>query len=205
MDARAICLAVLSLGDASGYEIRKSLEAGPFSVFSEAGFGSIYPALRRMSEEGLITGQTENQEGRPDKKVYRITQKGKLALLDILEEAPAVERFRSDHLFRLYFAHLMPARTVEALIDERLTFYRDKIEHLCSRPDCGSKRPGADFVRGFGLALYEAAARYLDEHRHELLAAIAIDGELAAKAAFAAPQSGREIDAPAAVPSQAAE
>lgn len=177
MDARAICLAILSQGDASGYEIRKALEGGPFAVFSDAGFGSIYPALRRMSDEGLIEGRPEQQGGRPTKNVYRITQKGKLALLDTLAEAPEIERFRSDHLFRLFFAHLLPVRLVEGLIEERLATYRDKIEHLEAKASHSIHRPGPDFVRGFGLALYKAAARHLEEHGHELLAAIAIEGE----------------------------
>jgi DNA-binding PadR family transcriptional regulator len=195
MDARAICLAILSQGEASGYEIRKAVEEGPFAVFSDAGFGSIYPALKRMSEEGLIQGRTEQQDGRPAKIVYSITQKGKLALLDVLGEAPEAERFRSDHLFRLFFAHLMPVRAVEGLIDERLTFYRDKIAHLESKACHTGERPGPDFVRGFGLALYVAAARYLEEHGHELLAAIAIEGEMPRGA----------VAEPAAAPQQAAE
>lgn len=183
MDARAICLAVLSNGDASGYEIRKSLESGPFGSFTDAGYGSIYPALKRLSEEGMITGRQESQEGRPDKTVYSVTQKGKLALLDVLHEGASLERLHSDHLFRLYFAHLLPVRMVEALIDDRITFYRAKIEHMRAKREAEPATPGADFVCGFGLALYEAGARYLEEHRHELLAAIAIEGETAGAAA----------------------
>lgn len=178
MDSRRVCLAVLSLGDASGYEIRKSLENGPIGKFTDAGFGSIYPALRRLKEEGLIVGKQEAQESRPDKTVYTITQKGKLALLDTLAESPSVERLRSDYMVRLFFAHLLPVRTVEHLIDDRIAFYNDKISHMRDVPSCTDSYPGADFVRGFGQALYEAGARYLEDHKHELLAAIAIDGEL---------------------------
>lgn len=195
MDARAICLAVLSMGDASGYEIRKSLESGPFGSFTDAGYGSIYPALKRLSEEGMITGRQESQEGRPDKTVYSVTQKGKLALLDILHEAPSVERLTSDHLFRLFFAELLPVRMVEALIEERIAHYRTKIAQMREGRERGHGSPGADFVCGFGLALYEAGAHYLEEHKHELLAAIAIDGE--------APPAAQQPDS--ALPSQAAE
>lgn len=178
MNSRRVCLAVLSLGDASGYEIRKSLESGPIGKFTDAGFGSIYPALRRLRDEGLILGKQEAQESRPDKTVYSITQKGKLALLDALAESPGAERLRSDYMVRLFFAHLLPARTVEHLIDDRIAFYHDKIAHMRDVPSCTGSYPGADFVRGFGRALYEAGARYLEDHKHELLAAIAIDGEL---------------------------
>ena len=177
MDSRTVCLAVLSLGDASGYEIRKSLESGPIGQFTDAGFGSIYPALRRLRDEGMIEGQQQSQSGRPDKTVYHITQKGKLALHDALQEEPVEERLRSDHMFRLFFAHLLPISSIESLIDERVAHYTAKLEHINSKEPWGKERPGADFVRGFGQALYEAGARYLKEHKHELLAAIAIEGE----------------------------
>ena len=45
MDTRSICLGVLSMGEATGYEIKKLFEDGPFSHFYDAGYGSIYPAL----------------------------------------------------------------------------------------------------------------------------------------------------------------
>ena len=54
MDVRTFCLGVLSLGDATGYEIKKQAEDGPFSHFYKAGFGSIYPALARLAADGAV-------------------------------------------------------------------------------------------------------------------------------------------------------
>ena len=76
MDIKTTCLGVLMLGDASGYEIRKSFEEGPFSHFAEGGFGSIYPALTKLTKEGLVTCTAHQQEKRPAKKVYHITDAG---------------------------------------------------------------------------------------------------------------------------------
>ena len=52
MNIRTLCLGILSRGDATGYEIKKMAEEGLFSHFVEASFGSIYPALTRMTDEG---------------------------------------------------------------------------------------------------------------------------------------------------------
>ncbi|MEE8545632.1 MAG: PadR family transcriptional regulator, partial [Alphaproteobacteria bacterium] len=51
MDVRTLCLGVLSEGGASGYEIKKKLEQ-TYRHFFQASFGSIYPALSRMTEDG---------------------------------------------------------------------------------------------------------------------------------------------------------
>ncbi|GEQ96922.1 hypothetical protein JCM17844_05590 [Iodidimonas gelatinilytica] len=53
MDVRTLCLGILALGDASGYEIKKMVAEGSFSFFSEASYGSIYPALTKLTDEAL--------------------------------------------------------------------------------------------------------------------------------------------------------
>ena len=57
-------------GEATGYEIKKLFDEGGYQHFIEASFGSIYPALNRLTEEGLVSVRAEVQEKRPDRKVY---------------------------------------------------------------------------------------------------------------------------------------
>ncbi len=104
MDAKTLCLGVLARGDASGYEIKKSVEKGPFAHIQAASFGSIYPALTKLSEEGLLACRAEHQDKRPDKKVYSITPAGRDALAARLMTPPAADRVSSDFLFILFFA-----------------------------------------------------------------------------------------------------
>ena len=47
MDTCSICLDVLSMGEFTGYEIKKLFEKGPLCHFYDAGYGSIYPALNK--------------------------------------------------------------------------------------------------------------------------------------------------------------
>ena len=69
MHVTTLCLGALVFGDATGYEINKMFEDGPFSHFLDASYGSIYPALTRLTEEGLVTCKAEQQERRPDKNL----------------------------------------------------------------------------------------------------------------------------------------
>lgn len=169
MDARTICLAILSRGDASGYEIRKTVEEGPFSQIQEIGFGSIYPALDRIQKAGMATMTKVPQEGRPAKKVYSITPPGRMALMDALSGPSEPDRVRSDFLFRMMFADLLTARALEQYVNERLAHIEASIERLSACE--ATQDPGARFVNGFGLAIYKTMAKYIQEHGTEMIGA----------------------------------
>ncbi|MGD1876872.1 MAG: PadR family transcriptional regulator [Kiloniellaceae bacterium] len=171
MDVKTLCLGVLSRDDASGYEIKKAFEDGPFSCFHQASFGSIYPALNALSAEGLVSVREQAQDKRPDKKIYSITPKGQTALVASLMTEPAPDVMRSDFLFILSFAQYLPPPRIARLIDERIVWYRTMVDRMeeSSRVDSPA---GATFVRGMGIAVYRAAADYLESHRAQLIAEI---------------------------------
>lgn len=167
MDVRMVCLGVLSLGDATGYEIRKSFEEGPFQYFTDAGFGSIYPALRKLHDAGYVTLREQEQEGRPDKKVYSITAEGRKAFTAALSGTPAADKFRSDFLLAMFFERFLPQEMVAEIVDQRIAWYRDKISQLqnCNPAEWGA---GPTFVNRFGQAVYAAALDFLEENRNTL-------------------------------------
>ena len=167
MDTKALCLAVLVRGDATGYEIRKAIERGVLGHIQDASFSAIYPALKRLKQQDLVTRTGVAQMGRPAKRIYSITPLGRMALADALMAEPEPDRLRSDFLFQMLFAQLLPAHRLETIIEERLEYLRqhiDKIERM-SKPGDTSDR----FVHGFGLALCRAAEAYIEEHKLPLL------------------------------------
>lgn len=178
MDVKTLCLGVLSLGEASGYEIKKAFQEGPFSHFHQASFGSIYPALNALAAEGLVAVREQAQDKRPDKKIYSLAPKGHTALLAALMAPPAPDAMRSDFLFILFFAQHLPAARVAQLIDARIAWYREMLARM-ERDDDDAVPPGPQFVRGMGIAIYRAAADYLETHRNRLIAAIDNDLQVA--------------------------
>ena len=164
MDIRILCLGILTLGDNTGYEIKKVFE-DELSHFYEASYGSIYPALNRLTEEGLVSCQTMVQDGRPDKKVYSITTAGRMAFMDALMQPPGKDKLRSDFLAILRFADLLPASHLSRLIDNRIVDYGKRIDKLVQ---CQNTAPSAaeQFIAGYGAAIYQAAVDYLDDNRH---------------------------------------
>jgi PadR family transcriptional regulator PadR len=68
-------LALLSGGDAYGYEIASRLAKG-----IEMGEGTVYPLMRRMQADGLVeTYLVESQSG-PPRKYYKLTTPGRASL-----------------------------------------------------------------------------------------------------------------------------
>lgn len=180
MDVKTLCLGILSRGDATGYEIRKQCEEGPFSHFYVASFGSIYPALNSLCDEGLASVREVNEDGRPARKIYTITLNGRLALTTALANPPAPDKLRSDFLFMTFFGHLLPVKQIDKVIEDRISALRREItEMMACREDIQPGGPA--FTLGYGLAVYQAAADYLDAHRHELVGA-ALRNEVAGPA-----------------------
>lgn len=169
MNAKMLCLGALTFGEASGYQIRKLFEDGPFAHFYDVGFGSIYPALGQAMAEGLVTCTSTAQERRPAKKVYRLTEAGRRAFKKALAQSPSRDKVRSDSLLLLFFADLMDEERLEATFEGYLAHFKDNAAKLRSLDNTGVA-PGRRFVRGMGQTLYEAMARYMETHRHELLA-----------------------------------
>ncbi len=102
MDVRTILLGFLMYGSMTGYELKKFFEMS-FSFFSGLSYGSIYPALKKMEEEGLITMAMEVQDGAPNKKVYTISDSGRAAFVAGLKVPVEFERQRQPLLTRLFF------------------------------------------------------------------------------------------------------
>ncbi|MCF8467967.1 MAG: PadR family transcriptional regulator [Sneathiella sp.] len=178
MDIRTLCLGILTMGDATGYEIKKTFEEKLDLIF-HASYGSIYPSLNKLTEEGLVSCRELSQEKRPDKKIYTITAAGRYAFLEKVMNKPAADRFRSEFLATLMFAHLLPASTISQMIDERIADRERKISDMAT--GCPERPTDTEqFMCGYGRTVYQAEIDYLIENRH-LLEADALLGRRAAE------------------------
>ncbi|MCW9088293.1 MAG: PadR family transcriptional regulator [Gammaproteobacteria bacterium] len=172
MDVKTLCLGVLSMGDASGYEIKKVFEDS-FSHFYVAGFGSIYPALAELTRLGHVTCSNIEQEKRPAKKVYHLTDAGLQAFRQTLSGTHPHHRVRSDFMVLLVFAYLLPPQRVEQILATRLEDIERQlklIDHCVS--ENGKSAPGTAFAAGFARTVLLAGRDYIEAQRGELLKAL---------------------------------
>lgn len=170
MNVRELCLGYLSLREATGYEIKKDFEEGMFCHFMEASYGSIYPALSQLALEGLVTVREEEQSGKPDKKVYSITDVGVAALKKSLNVLPAQDKFKSEFLFIMLLQnHITVQQRITAMEKQMADLKAD----LQSIEECRQQGPcdeASDFVLGYGNAVLTAGVTFLEDKLSKLQA-----------------------------------
>jgi DNA-binding PadR family transcriptional regulator len=126
-----ILLGMVASGDLTGYEIKKNIESS-IGVFYKASYGSLYPALKRLAEKGLLTMYEKPQGGR-ERKYYRITDEGKRVFSDWLEAPMNVLDGTNTHLAKVYFFDRLPedVRNRQLLAYElNNTHYLRKLQEL---------------------------------------------------------------------------
>ena len=166
MDVKTVCLGMLTDGDACGYDLKKCFESS-FGHFFPAGYGSIYPALATLARNGFIEYELVPQDGKPDRKVYSITDKGREALMEGLANPNPSHKIRSEFLATLWFAHLMPDEQVDTVVKNKLEELDEflKLIEEFSASDCHGMGPGAQFVAGFGKHMASSFKQYIEKNR----------------------------------------
>ena len=182
MDVKTVCLGMLTEGEASGYDLKKAFESSFGHCFA-AGYGSIYPALASLAENGCVDCEEIAQDGKPDRKVYRITDKGwDMLHAELANPAPS-HKVRSEFLAQMAFAHLMTPEQVQTVLDSRIEDadrnlkFIDEFENSC---DCDWPA-GVRFTLGFGRTMLQAMKTYVEENRHMFDDSAATTSKVAAR------------------------
>ena len=145
------------------------MEDGVFCHFIDASFGSIYPALTQLASEGYVTVREQEQTGKPDKKVYAITEAGRNALAKAISVVPAKDKYRSEFLFQMLLQDYLAPEMMLVAIQKQLN---DLNEDLGRIAECSQKAPvghGSHFVADYGNAVLTAAVKCLEYKKAELL------------------------------------
>lgn len=169
MDVKTVCLGMLTDGAASGYDLKKHFESS-FGHFFAAGYGSIYPALASLAEQGLVSCEHVPQQGKPDRKVYRITDSGVRQLRRELSDPNPSHKVRSEFLATMCFAHLMTSEQVETVLANRIADI-ERYEAIFDDFECSCLETtpnGMHFTVGLGRAVMAAMKKYIEEQGHLL-------------------------------------
>jgi PadR family transcriptional regulator, regulatory protein AphA len=100
-----VILGMIAFGRQTGYDIKQFVDKST-RHFWAASYGQIYPELRRLEEQGLITGTPEPTGGRA-RTVYELTDTGRTALGEWLEpEADPMFEVRDEGMLKLFFSDI---------------------------------------------------------------------------------------------------
>ncbi|MEM7067820.1 MAG: PadR family transcriptional regulator [Pseudomonadota bacterium] len=169
MNTQSLILSILNFGDASGYEIKKQSSEGAFSFFVDISYGTIYPTLARLETEGLVTSRSEAQSGKPDKKVYSITELGRAEFIRMLDVIPQRDKFKSEFLLVSMCAGLCSKETIENAIDKQIGDTQEVLQIIEDMREQCEGDAASMWVTDYGIHVKKAALEYLTKNRQSLL------------------------------------
>lgn len=116
-----VILTVLSTRDATGYDITKEFSYS-IGYFWKASHQQVYRELNKMAQNALVTCVLQPQEGKPDRKIYSITDEGRKALGEWFEQPTTQPTIRDEFSAKLMACAIEPSTTfteqVSSLIEE---------------------------------------------------------------------------------------
>lgn len=111
-------LASLLSGEASGYDLAKRMNVS-VANFWHATSQQIYSELARLETDGLVNGRTVVQRGKPNKRLFAISDDGREALAEYTREPARPTAIKDELLVKVQAADFGDAEAVAEALDAR--------------------------------------------------------------------------------------
>jgi DNA-binding PadR family transcriptional regulator len=146
-----------------GYTIEKIIEDRGMRHWTDIGFSSLYYVLKRLEGRSLIASSCLQQEDKPSRKVYTITEDGrrimKAKVRSLLSQH---QRIASPFDLGVSHLHLLPAEETIACLQERVRALDQAIERVTSHRGHHEKVKKPFFI----LALSDRVLAHLNTERN---------------------------------------
>jgi DNA-binding PadR family transcriptional regulator len=168
-----VLLGLLTIAPMSGYDLGQNIRTSVGYFWNES-YGQIYPNLKTLAAEGLVTSKTERQKGKPDRHIYSITKEGRARLAAWLAVAPQPEIPRNELLLKLFFGAQVPAEILIGYVEQMVERERSLGEKFAEAEDALSAQqqypdtPYWKMTARFGQLELEAHLRWGEETLAEL-------------------------------------
>jgi DNA-binding PadR family transcriptional regulator len=172
-----VILGTLRQRPRSGYDVKRFVDQST-RFFWAASYGQIYPELKRLERDGLITG-SDLAQGARQRTVFTLTAAGKRAAREWIAKPPEVLETRDEGLLELFFAgSIEPDRAAE-IARERAAISRAKAAELraiwdevdrSGKPGGAEAEPdlGSMTVLRYGIEMSEWAAEFFEHAADDL-------------------------------------
>jgi DNA-binding PadR family transcriptional regulator len=134
MSVKHALLGILADKPSHGYELKAQFEE-KLGEFWELNFGQIYQSLDRLHKDGLVDFEDVEQSDKPDKKIYRLTNAGRVEF-EAWRNHPVKAEPRSlrDELFlKLMFLKPEDSGRILPVLQNHQTVYMAHMMQLSNR------------------------------------------------------------------------
>ena len=127
MSLKYAVLAALLESEASGYELSKNFDVS-LANFWPATPQQLYRELERLAQDGLIEARVVQQERRPNKRLFTLTESGRRELGTFAAEPPRrPTALRDEFLIKIQAMDGADPEDTRALVEERMSWARGKL------------------------------------------------------------------------------
>ncbi len=163
MSFRYFILGLLAQQPMSGYDVKGYLGSLDWLVGSPS-FGSVYPSLHALLGDGLVDVEVIQNEDRPSRKVYSITEAGTRVLQKWISKPLDPSGSLKAFLMRLMLANSLSYDDLVACLRRRrsqVAAYRASLEPATEAHD-KALRSGQDLAFDFALTAARTEIAWLD-------------------------------------------
>jgi DNA-binding PadR family transcriptional regulator len=162
-------LASIELQPMTGYDLKKffDVSVGHFWTTTQS---HIYKALNDLENQGWVEKHTIPQEDKPNRKVYSITEAGRVELRRWLTTPLPPSPVREAWLIQIFFSQDSTNEEIAALIESRLQIMHHILDSFQSqaKSDIPPETPSVleraralwQITRDYGAAFYEFDLRW---------------------------------------------
>lgn len=167
-------LGFLTYRNSSGYDLKQLMDVST-SNFWHAKQSQIYTTLKKLEKNGLVTSHVEPQDGRPDRRIYEITDAGREDLdLWLVQPIMNLELRKEKLLLKLFFSAnldtekvLTQLRLHKSLHEANLTKYQTQTKEVIAlfsaSDDMARNGKYWESTRRFGEMYEEMYLRWVNE------------------------------------------
>ena len=156
----------------TGYDLKKYFDQS-VAHFWSATQSHIYKALENLEKEGMVESEVILQEGKPNRKQYKMTEAGQAELRRWVSTPLPVEAKREAWLIQVFFAHHLDNQEIASLFENRIERLRRSLaecrrvqEHIEKNSDHGRRKrlEGLwQLTLNYGIQYYENEINWLEK------------------------------------------
>jgi DNA-binding PadR family transcriptional regulator len=163
-------LGLLTVAPMTGYDLKTQAFDKTVAHFWQADQTQIYRTLTALAESGWVESRLEIQQGRPNRKVYRITEAGRAELVRWLHTEQPLPIYREPFLVQMFFSGELDKETILTHIIRQREGHAARLAHYeqTPMPPLGSveldrKRIFWRLTLEMGMAMEQAYIDWLDQ------------------------------------------
>jgi DNA-binding PadR family transcriptional regulator len=180
IDAKHICyigviemrypiLALLAEKPAHGYELKQIFDNRFGAIWPPINVGQIYNTLSALERDDLVQGKEVPQRGSPSRRVYELTEKGRVTLEEWLEETSDNPTLKEEVIIKLVLAYIAGTADPLIIIDRQRQEYFKAIREL---NDLAANRDNditTKLLIGAASLYIQALLKWLDQCEEEFI------------------------------------